>query len=65
MENKELCRQMIDRWSRSVFSKTLDYSKLAELEAEKREAKGGYYRQADKRYPRPHPDPWALGRRLI
>ncbi|OQR98561.1 hypothetical protein ACHHYP_08323 [Achlya hypogyna] len=48
-ENKELCRQMIDRWSRSVFSKTLDYSKLAELEAEKREANGGYYRQAEKR----------------
>ncbi|OQR90643.1 hypothetical protein THRCLA_09247, partial [Thraustotheca clavata] len=49
MENKELCRQMIDRWSRNVFSKTLDYSKLAELEAEKREANGGYYRQTEKR----------------
>jgi hypothetical protein len=34
-ENKELCRSMVERWSRSVFNKTLDYSKLAELEAEK------------------------------
>ncbi|EQC35780.1 hypothetical protein SDRG_06539 [Saprolegnia diclina VS20] len=48
-ENKELCRLMIDRWSRSVFSKTLDYSKLGEYEAEKREANGGYYHQAEKR----------------
>lgn len=28
---------MVERWSRSVFNKTLDYSKLAELEAEKAE----------------------------
>lgn len=34
-ENKELCRSLVERWSRAVFNKTLDFSKLAELEAEK------------------------------
>ncbi|KAG1691961.1 hypothetical protein DVH05_025941 [Phytophthora capsici] len=36
-ENKELCRSLVERWSRAVFNKTLDFSKLAELEAEKAE----------------------------
>jgi transcription factor SPN1 len=40
-ENKEICRHLIERWSRAVFNKTLDYSKLAELEAEKIENIGG------------------------
>ncbi|RMX64570.1 hypothetical protein DD238_005539 [Peronospora effusa] len=35
IENKELCRSLVERWSRAVFNKTLDFSKLAELEAEK------------------------------
>ena len=35
-ENKDLCRELIERWSRSVFDKSLDYRKLAELEAEKK-----------------------------
>ncbi|GLE02372.1 hypothetical protein PINS_up011210 [Pythium insidiosum] len=46
-ENKELCRDLIERWSRAVFEKTLDYSKLAELEAEKAENMG--YRRPDRR----------------
>ncbi|ETI47791.1 hypothetical protein F441_08040 [Phytophthora nicotianae CJ01A1] len=37
LENKELCRSLVERWSRAVFNKTLDFSKLAELEAEKAE----------------------------
>ncbi|KAL7693949.1 putative transcription factor IIS, TFIIS/LEDGF domain superfamily [Plasmopara halstedii] len=37
IENKELCRSLVERWSRAVFNKTLDFSKLAELEAEKAE----------------------------
>ncbi|KAF0685758.1 Aste57867_22366 [Aphanomyces stellatus] len=49
VENKEICRQLIDRWSRSVFSKTLDFSKLGELEAEKREANGGMRGPAERR----------------
>ncbi|RHY17817.1 hypothetical protein DYB25_002707 [Aphanomyces astaci] len=48
-DNKEVCRQLIDRWSRNVFSKTLDFSKLGELEAEKREANGNAMR-SDRRY---------------
>lgn len=31
---------MIERWSRVVFDKTLDYSKLGELDAEKAENRG-------------------------
>ncbi|ETW09542.1 hypothetical protein H310_00096 [Aphanomyces invadans] len=50
-ENKEVCRQLIDRWSRNVFSKTLDFSKLGELEAEKREANGGALSRPDRRLP--------------
>lgn len=46
-ENKDLCRDLIERWSRAVFDKTLDYSKLAELEAEKAENMG--YRRPDQR----------------
>lgn len=46
MENKEICRDLIERWSRSVFNKTLDYSKLSELEAEK--AENAPYRRPDK-----------------
>ncbi|ETV80206.1 hypothetical protein, variant 1 [Aphanomyces astaci] len=49
-DNKEVCRQLIDRWSRNVFSKTLDFSKLGELEAEKREANGNAMR-SDRRQP--------------
>jgi len=47
-ENKDLCRELIERWSRAVFDKTLDYSKLAELEAEKAENMGGF-RRPDRR----------------
>jgi transcription factor SPN1 len=47
-ENKDLCRELIERWSRAVFDKTLDYSKLAELEAEKVENMGGF-RRPDRR----------------
>ena len=32
-----MCRSLVERWSRAVFNKTLDFSKLAELEAEKAE----------------------------
>ncbi|TYZ61837.1 hypothetical protein PybrP1_000949 [[Pythium] brassicae (nom. inval.)] len=46
-ENKDLCRDLIERWSRSVFNKTLDFSKLAELEAEK--AENATYRRQEKR----------------
>lgn len=46
-ENKDLCRDLIERWSRSVFNKTLDFSKLAELEAEK--AENAAYRRREKR----------------
>ncbi|GAB9474595.1 hypothetical protein Gpo141_00011715 [Globisporangium polare] len=45
-ENKDLCRDLIERWSRSVFNKTLDFSKLAELEAEK--AENAAYRRREK-----------------
>lgn len=45
--NKDLCRDLIERWSRSVFNKTLDFSKLAELEAEK--AENASYRRAARR----------------
>ncbi|TMW60051.1 hypothetical protein Poli38472_000093 [Pythium oligandrum] len=46
-DNKDLCRDLIERWSRAVFDKTLDYSKLAELEAEKAENMG--YRRPERR----------------
>ncbi|RLN73166.1 hypothetical protein BBJ28_00011067 [Nothophytophthora sp. Chile5] len=46
-ENKELCRNLVERWSRSVFNKTLDFSKLAELEAEK--AENASYRRRERK----------------
>ncbi|KAG7399694.1 hypothetical protein PHYBOEH_008201 [Phytophthora boehmeriae] len=46
LENKELCRSLVERWSRSVFNKTLDFSKLAELEAEK--AENAVYRRRER-----------------
>ena len=34
-ENSEVCRELIERWSRSVFDKSMDYKRLAEYEQEK------------------------------
>ena len=33
-ENKQVCRELIERWSRSVFDKSMDYKRLAEYEQE-------------------------------
>jgi hypothetical protein len=38
----------VERWSRAVFNKTLDFSKLAELEAEK--AENEIYRRRERAY---------------
>lgn len=37
-ENKEVCRELIERWSRSVFDKSMDYKRLAEYQQEKEDA---------------------------
>lgn len=34
-QNKIVCRELIERWSRNVFDKSMDYRKLAEYEMEK------------------------------
>lgn len=48
-ENKDVCRELIERWSRSVFDKSMDYKRLAEYEAEKESRSFGRNTQSAKK----------------